>query len=90
MQVLVDNFGMSLGKKSERLVLKEKGAVIAETPFRDIRQITITTLGVSISTDVIRECTEYGIQIHFLTSSGKPYANLSSPNLTGTVGADEK
>lgn len=85
MQVLVDNFGMSLGKKSERLVVKEKGAVIAETPFRDIRQITITTSGVSISTDVIRECTEYGIQIHFLTPSGKPYANLSSPNLTGTV-----
>lgn len=85
MQVLVENFGMSLGKKSERLLVREKGTVISETPFRDIEQITITTSGVSISTDVIRECTEYGIQIHFLTPSGKPYANLSSPNLTGTV-----
>ncbi|MBO8127653.1 MAG: CRISPR-associated endonuclease Cas1 [Peptococcaceae bacterium] len=85
MHIVVSDFGISLGKKSERLLLRQKGAVIGEAPFRDIEQITIVSKGVSLSTDVIRECVEYGIQINFLSFSGKPYAKLSSPNLTGTV-----
>ncbi|MEG3070463.1 MAG: CRISPR-associated endonuclease Cas1 [Candidatus Syntrophopropionicum ammoniitolerans] len=34
---------------------------------------------------MIRECVEHGIQISFLTPSGKPFAKLVSPYLTGTV-----
>ncbi len=85
MHLVVSDFGCSLGKKSERLLVRQKGNVISETPFRDIRQITISSRGVSLSTDVIQECSEYGIQINFLSFSGKPYAQLASPNLTGTV-----
>lgn len=85
MHLVVEDFGVSLGKKSERLMVRQKGQVISETPFRDIEQITIASKGVSLSSDVIRECTEYGIQINFLSFSGKPYAKLASPNLTGTV-----
>ncbi|MDI6908116.1 MAG: CRISPR-associated endonuclease Cas1 [Thermoanaerobacterales bacterium] len=85
MHLVVEDFGVSLGKKSERLLIRQKGQVISETPFRDIEQITIASKGVSLSSDVIQECTEYGIQINFLSFSGKPYAKLASPNLTGTV-----
>lgn len=85
MHIVVSNFGTFLGKKSERLLLKENGKVVEEKPFRDIEQITITSRGVSLSTDVIRECSDHGIQINLLTFSGKPYAKLTSPNLTGTV-----
>lgn len=85
MQVLVSNYGSFLGKKSERLIVKEKDKVVLEVPFHDLEQVTIDTAGASLSSDVIRECMEHGIQINFLTSQGKPYAKLSSPNLTGTV-----
>ncbi len=85
MQVLVSNYGSFLGKKSERLVVKENNKVVQEVPFHDLEQITIETSGASLSSDVIRECMEHGIQINFLSSGGKPYAKLSSPNLTGTV-----
>lgn len=85
MQVLVSNYGSFLGKKSERLIVKEKDKVVMEVPFHDLEQVTIDTAGVSLSTDVIKECTEHGIQINFLSSQGKPYAKLSSPNLTATV-----
>lgn len=85
MHLVVSNFGYSLGKKSERLLVRQKGAVVSETPFRDICQITISSRGVSLSTDVIQECSEHGIQINFLSFSGRPYAKLSSPHLTGTV-----
>lgn len=85
MDVIVDNYGLSLGKKSERLVLRKKGKIIQETPFFDISQIVISSLGVSLSTDVLRECMERGIQIYFLNFNGQPFAQISSPHLVGTV-----
>lgn len=85
MQILVASFGAFVGKTSERLVIKEKGKVTAEVPFADIEHLTIATGGVTLSSDVIRECAERGIQITFLSSSGNPYAKLVSPHLTATV-----
>ncbi|MBE0467361.1 MAG: CRISPR-associated endonuclease Cas1 [Candidatus Desulforudis sp.] len=85
MHLVVSDFGCALGKKSERLLVRQKGAVLSETPFFDIKQITISGRGVSLSTDVIQECLEHGIQINFISFSGKPYAKLAAPNLTGTV-----
>lgn len=85
MQVLVSNFGSFVGKTGERLVIKEEGQVAAEVPFADLEQLTIATSGVTLSSDVIRECAERGIQIAFLTSSGRPYAKIVSPNLTATI-----
>jgi CRISPR-associated protein Cas1 len=84
-EVFILNFGTTLGKKSERLLIKEQGRVVEEIPFRDISSLTIATRGVSLSSDVIRECIEHGVQINFLTSSGKPYAKVTSPQLSGTV-----
>lgn len=85
MELLVTNYGSFLGKKSERLILKENGKVVNEIPFHDLEQVIIDTPGASLSTDFIKECMERGIQICFLTPSGKPYARLVSPYLTGTV-----
>ena len=84
-EIFIVDFGTSLGKKSERLVIKEQGKVVQEIPFRDLSSLTIATRGVSLSSDVILECIEHGIQINFLTSSGKPYAKVTSPQLSGTV-----
>lgn len=83
--LLITNYGSFLGKKSERVVVKENGKVVAEAPFRDLRQITVNTAGATLSTDFIRECVQYGITINFLSATGKPYAKLISPGLTGTV-----
>lgn len=85
MHLHVSDFGTFIGKKSERLVIKINGKVIQEVPFFDVEQVTIDSPGVSMSTDVIRECMEHGIQVNFLSAAGKPYAKLTSPNLTGTV-----
>lgn len=83
--VIVDKFGAFVGKKSERLVIREEGKVVSEIPFADVEQLTITSGGVSLSTDAIRECVEHGIQINFLSGSGNPYAKITSPSLSGTV-----
>lgn len=85
MDLIVNKFGSFIGKTSERLVVKESGKVVQEIPFFDLKQVTVTTRGVSLSSDVIRMCMEYGVQINFLSSTGQPYAKISSPQLTATV-----
>lgn len=85
MEIMIEDFGVSLGKKSERLLVKKNGKVEQEHALYDVGQITVASRGVSISTDLIEECVERGIQINFLTPSGKPYAKLTSPSLSATV-----
>lgn len=55
MNLIVNNFGSFIGKKSERLVVKEKGKVVQEVPFFDLVQVTIATNGVSLSSDAVRK-----------------------------------
>lgn len=83
--LIISDYGRFLGKKSERLAIYEKGKIVEEYPLRDISQVTIAAMGVSVSADALLACTEFGIPINFITSAGKPYAVVSSPELTGTV-----
>ena len=41
--------------------------------------------GLVCRSDLIEACTERGIEISFLSFSGKPYAKLNSPSVTATV-----
>ncbi|MDI6816620.1 MAG: CRISPR-associated endonuclease Cas1 [Actinomycetota bacterium] len=85
MDIIVSEFGNFLGKKSERLVIKENGKIKEEIPFFKVNHVLITSNGVSLSSDVIKECAVAGIPITFLSSDGKPYAIIQSPHLQGTV-----
>lgn len=85
MNLIINNYGSFIGKKSERLVIKESGKVVREVPFFDLSQVTVTTGGASLSSDAIKMCMEYGVQINFLSGNGQPYAKISSPQLTATV-----
>ncbi|OEG00197.1 CRISPR-associated endonuclease Cas1 [Vulcanibacillus modesticaldus] len=85
MNIVIDDFGMGLYKKSERLVVKKKGKLIQEIPFFDVEAIFFMTNGAVLSTDVIKECMEQGIQIHFLDYKQQPIASIYSPMLHATV-----
>ena len=60
MEVLVDDYGSYLGKKSERLIVSRNGKVEREIPFFDLERIIISSRGVSVSSDLIRECASGG------------------------------
>ena len=81
----VDEFGAHVGKYSQRLKVTKKGQTLAQAPLLHLETITIANQGVSISAAAIRECTERGIPIHFISGTGTPYASLYSAGLTGTV-----
>jgi CRISP-associated protein Cas1 len=84
-QLLVAGFGLYLGKKSERLVVKQGKAVCAQVPFMRLQEVIIASRGVSFSSDLIEELCERGIRLACITSSGRPIALITSPMLTATV-----
>ena len=69
--LVVNDFGVFVGKKSERVVLKKDSEVIKEVPFFNLKEILISGRGVSFSSDVIKECAKAGIQIDFVSCRGK-------------------
>jgi CRISPR-associated protein Cas1 len=85
MEFIVEGRGIHLGKHQGRLRVTREQKTIAEAPLIHLKQVLIIDGGVSISSDVIRTCTEEGIPIHFLSRSGIPIAGLYSAGLTGTV-----
>ena len=84
-EVFVEGFGVLVGKKSERLVVKKKGEVLFERPFFEVERVIVATEGATVSSSAVHECVKAGIPIEFISYSGTPYASLVSPNLGGTV-----
>jgi len=84
-EVVVSDYGSFVGKTSERLVVKTKGKVVKQVPFRDVERVVVDGRGISISADAIYQCMEHGIHIDFLSWGGQPFAKLSAPGLAGTV-----
>lgn len=84
-ELLVEQYGAFVGKHSERVRVTVKGTLVEERPFYGLEHVMVLSGGVSLSSDVVRECANRGIDITFLSGSGVPYARLISPALTGTV-----
>ncbi|MCB9136571.1 MAG: CRISPR-associated endonuclease Cas1 [Anaerolineales bacterium] len=83
--LLVDQFGSFVSKYSERLKVMKGKEMLAQAPLMHLESLTIANQGVSLSAEVVRECTERGIPIHFISGTGTAYASLYSAGLAGTV-----
>jgi len=84
-QLFVSGFGLFIGKKSERVVVRQGKSVCAQVPLMRLQEIIVASRGVSFSSDLIEELCERGIRLACLNSSGKPFALITSPMLTATV-----
>jgi CRISPR-associated protein Cas1 len=89
--LIVDEFGVHVGRHSERLQVMRIGEgtpserMVQQAPLLHLETVVVTGRGISVSADAIEACTERGIPIFFLDSLGRPYAALYSSGLTGTV-----
>ena len=84
-QLLVAGFGLYIGKKGERIVVKQGGKICAQVPFMRAQEVIIASRGVSFSSDLLEELCARGIRVGCMTSSGRPVALITSPLLTATV-----
>jgi CRISPR-associated protein Cas1 len=83
--LIIDQYGAFLGKHSERLIVTKGEEKLAQAPLLHLESVVIANQGVSLSAEAVRECTERGIPIHFISGTGTAYASLYSAGLTGTI-----
>jgi CRISPR-associated protein Cas1 len=83
--LIIDQFGAFLGKHSERLIVTKGEEKLTQAPLTHLETVVIANQGVSLSAEAVRECTERGIPIFFISGNGTAYASLYSAGLTGTA-----
>ena len=65
--IIINDFGLFLGLKSQRLSIKKDGSIINEVALNRIKTIQVLSRGVSLSSDLINSCSQRGIKIFFNT-----------------------
>jgi len=63
--IIINDFGVFLGLKSQRLIIKKDGSIINEMALNRIKTIQVLSKGVSLSSDLIIACANRGIKIFF-------------------------
>ncbi|MDR3272194.1 MAG: CRISPR-associated endonuclease Cas1, partial [Flavobacteriaceae bacterium] len=77
-ELIVSSFGSFIGKSNQGITIKANGKLVRKAPSQALEHITITTHGVSISSDAIHYCAENHIPIDFFDYT-ECYASLLSP-----------
>ena len=62
-QLFISGFGLYVGKKSERVVVRKDKSICAQVPFMRLQEIIIASRGVSFSSDLLEELCERGIRV---------------------------
>jgi len=65
--IIINNYGIFLGLKSARVVIKKNGEVLKEIALNRVKTIHVLSKGVSLSSDLIDACSCRGIKIFFNT-----------------------
>jgi len=63
--LIFNTYGLFLGLKSQRVVVKKDGKIIKEIALNRVKTITINSRGISLSSDLIMACANRGIKIFF-------------------------
>ncbi len=79
MELLVTTSGMHIGLSKGKITLKKFGKVVKTVKAGNLKNITITSNGISISTNLLRYCADNEIVVDFLNFNGTPFAKLYSP-----------
>jgi group II intron reverse transcriptase/maturase/CRISPR-associated endonuclease Cas1 len=77
-ELIVSSFGSFIGKSNQGITVKVNGKLVRKAPSQALEHITITTHGVSISSDAIHYCAENRIPIDFFNYT-ECYASVLSP-----------
>ena len=85
-KVFLDDFGIFLGRKRNRFVVKKAGEV-KELVADDVDSIICCSSGVAFSASALELAVANNIQVVFARYSGWPYAVLMPASLTGSVRA---
>lgn len=69
-ELLINTFGCFIGLSGRGITVKQQGKIIAQKPIGSLSHITISSKGVSLSSNLIDYCLANKISIDFFNSSG--------------------
>ncbi len=75
-ELLVTTPGVFIGKTRKGISIKEHGVKRYEAPLLNLKNISILSGGVTISSNVIQYCAQRNIPIDFVGFDGRPYAKI--------------
>lgn len=75
-EIIVNKYGIYISINRGKIVVKEYGKVVKKAPINWITRIVIMSSGVSLSSNLILECSKRKIDIDFIYKS-KPYAQIT-------------
>jgi len=81
--LIVDDFGAILKKKKKRILIITDDKK-EEIPMKSVRDVIIS-VKISISSELIKDLAESGIDILFTTPTGKPVARVVNVKIGGTA-----
>ena len=79
-ELVVSLPGSFIGISKNKIQVKNGGKTIISKPINIIRQISILSDGVTVSSYVTKHCARKDIQIAYFDSHGEIYAALNNPN----------
>jgi len=85
-RIFLDDFGIFLGRKRNRFVVK-KGGEKREFVADEVESIICTSSGVAVSASALGLAVKNNVQVVFARYSGWPYAVLMPTTMTGSVRA---
>lgn len=80
-----DEFGTQIGRRAGRLKLSRDGRVLQQAPLLHLESVTLIGRGITISTDAIAGCCEWGVPIFLTDHSGWVYGVVHGSKPVGTV-----
>lgn len=84
-ELVVDDYGVSLHKKSERLVIKKDGKVIGDYATKMLNDLVIGERCGTVSVGLLNFLINQGIQVHFVNFKHEPCITLYAPAHHGTT-----
>ena len=64
-ELVINTHGAFIGKRTNRIVVSSKGKKLADIPADQIKNIIVTTKGITLSSDLIHECSKKRISTFF-------------------------
>jgi CRISPR-associated protein Cas1 len=86
MRIFLDDFGIFLGRKRNRFIVKKAGE-LKEIVADDVDSIICCSSGVAFSASALELAVQNNIQVVFARYRGWPYAVLMPASMTGSVRA---
>jgi CRISPR-associated protein Cas1 len=77
-RLVINDYGIFLGRKGDRIIVKKHGEKTVEVPAGNISQILLASKGVAVSSAVLRLVLKYNVDLALVSGYGKPLGRFIS------------